>query len=263
MKGRGVRCALAAGALLLTSTLKTIGDDLPAHILSLARIQRAMAEELKGLPNYTCLQTIDRYKGRSRSKLKPWDHVRVNVAMVNGRELYALPGSRSFDDRSLSTLVPKGFISDGNFGTMTRSVFVNHAARITFAGEESPDGRALLRFDFEISQMVSGWRLHVGNASATLGVTGTFWADSRAFEVVRLRYAAEDLPPWSPDKSLEEDASYGRVTIGNAAVLMPVTVDTRAETFDGESHWNRTTFSQCRQYASESVIRFDEEPGRE
>src|ERR1700688_3980899 len=164
MSGQRVRRALATTALLLVPTLQTAGDDLPADILNLSRIRRTMAEQLKSLPNYTCLQTIDRYKGRAGSKLKAYDHVRINVAIMDGRELYALPGSRSFDDRSLSTMVAKGFISDGNFASMARSVFVNRVARIAFAGQESAGGRALLRFDFQIAQMVSGWQLHVGNA---------------------------------------------------------------------------------------------------
>jgi hypothetical protein len=49
------------GFLLLVFVLPVLGDELPPHILNLARIQRQMTAELKRLPNYTCLETIERY----------------------------------------------------------------------------------------------------------------------------------------------------------------------------------------------------------
>ena len=48
--------SLAFFTLLMTGR----ADDIPAPVLSLARITHRMADELKRLPNYTCLQTTDR-----------------------------------------------------------------------------------------------------------------------------------------------------------------------------------------------------------
>src|SRR5262249_48466592 len=160
-------------------------------------IQRQMADELKRLPNYTCLETMDRYKAQPGSKMKPYDRVRVNVAIVGIRELYAWPGSKGFDDRPLGRLLGDGFVSDGDFAAMTRNLFVNRNATITWVGEENIDGRRLLHYDFYMSQMISGWRLHMGPASGTMATRGSFWADAGTLDLVRLRFAAEDIPAFT------------------------------------------------------------------
>jgi hypothetical protein len=41
-------------------------DDLPAHILNLAREEHAIADELRHLPDYTCTETIVVRMARSK-----------------------------------------------------------------------------------------------------------------------------------------------------------------------------------------------------
>jgi len=73
--------------------------------------------------------------------MKPSDRVRINVAIVGGKELYAWPGARGFDDRSLADMIGNGFISDGDFASMPSNVFVHHNAAIKFAGGNSGRSR--------------------------------------------------------------------------------------------------------------------------
>src|SRR5436309_367251 len=120
-----MRLAVAAVALI---TLTATGDEIPAHILNLARIKRRMPEELNPLPNYTCLETMDRYVAAHRGKMKPIDRIRIQVAIVDDKELYSWPGARPFEDSSLGDMVNSGFISDGDFVAMARNVFVHGTA---------------------------------------------------------------------------------------------------------------------------------------
>ena len=244
--------SLAFFTLLMTGH----ADDIPAPVLSLARITHRMADELKRLPNYTCLQTTDRYTAAPGRRPQPFDRIRVQVAIVDGKELYSWPGAATFDDRSLARMVNNGFVSDGDFAAMAKNVFVNRTATITYAGEETKAGRVLLRYNFEISQMRSGWQIRVLNASGVVGARGFFLADAGTLDVLRFTFAAQDLPPFSPHKRLTDDVVYGRVRLGGTDVLLPLTVDLEAELFTGETHWNHTTFSSCREYGVGSSISF-------
>ena len=68
-------------------------QELSPEVLLLARIKVKMAENLKGLPNYTCLQTIERStRDAGNRRYRPLDTVRVEVALVDGKELFAWPG---------------------------------------------------------------------------------------------------------------------------------------------------------------------------
>jgi hypothetical protein len=248
------------GFLLLVFVLPVLGDELPPHILNLARIQRQMTAELKRLPNYTCLETIERYSAAEGRKVKPYDRIRINVAIVEGKELYSWPGARTFDERSLASMINNGFISDGDFAAMARNIFVNRNANITFVGTEAEGGRKLLRYDFRISQMMSGWRVRVGNSYGTVASAGSFWADAGTLDLVRLSFAARELPPFSQEKRLEESAEYGRVRIGSDEVMLPLAVDLDGESFDGTVHHNHTTFTGCRQYGVETILSFGDDP---
>ena len=66
---------------------------LPAeHAELLARIRNHMADNLAHLPNYTCRETIERVWAPAASRnFTLGDRLRLEVAYVSGRELYAWP----------------------------------------------------------------------------------------------------------------------------------------------------------------------------
>ena len=259
--GRGWWRHVSGFALLLGWPLAAAAgpDEIPRHILNLAAIQRNVAADLKRLPNYSCLETIDRYTKLPHEAVKPFDRIRIQVAIVDGRELYSWPGAKSFSDRHLSELVSSGFLSDGDFAAMARNVFVGRTATITFVDGELLRGRQLLRYDFRIPQMLSGWSVRLGGAAGVVGAVGSFWADAATLELVRLKFDAEDLPAFSTDKALGEDVEYGRVHLGGSDILLPLSTDLTSESFDGASHWNHATFTGCRQFGAESAISFGDE----
>ena len=90
---RGSRWAYLLAALPLLAA-----DD--AASIRIARIRSQMARNLERLPNYTCTQTIERSIRPARTRrFQLIDTIRLEVALVNGRELFAWPGSGKFDDR--------------------------------------------------------------------------------------------------------------------------------------------------------------------
>ena len=77
-------------------------SGLSPELLTLARVKVRMNEVLSRQPNYTCVEEIERSHRRSpKRKYELQDMVRLEVALVDGHELFAWPGSKKFDDAEL------------------------------------------------------------------------------------------------------------------------------------------------------------------
>ena len=233
-------------------------DDLPAHILNLARVEHAIADELKHLPDYTCTETIDRFIAEGNKPLKKDDRIVIDIAIANKHELFAWPG-QSFQERSVIDMVGHGFISDGDFATMLNNVFVGRGAQITYVGQAA-NRRDLLRYDFHIPVMSSGWRMYSQGRNGVMGSLGSFWLDAESLDLVRMRFDAEDQPVWSTYKTIEEDVTYGAVVIGDSRLLLPASARITAVDFTDRKVQNRIAFTDCHKYASESTISFGDPP---
>ena len=140
-------------------------SELKKEDILLARVRYHMARTLQRFPNYTCTQTIERMVRRAPAKrIKLVDVVRVEVALVNRRELYKWPGSGEFQDIELSDLVTGGAIGTGQFAGYAQAVFIANTARYTYAGEEVREGKRFVRWDFAVPQNLSGYTLRVPHA---------------------------------------------------------------------------------------------------
>jgi hypothetical protein len=154
-----------------------------------------------------------------------------------------------------------GLISDGAFTAMAQSIFTNHRAHLSYAGEETVNGRKALRYRFDIPLSMSHRTIGALGVSETVGSAGSFWADATTWDVPRVSYAAVDLPGWLNNRSLEQSIEYTRVRIGERVVLLPATTEMRTELLSGEVYDNRAVFSNCQEYGSQSTITFGaEEP---
>src|SRR5262245_31211795 len=96
---RGV--LLLAMAIVLPAFSQT---ELSPETLLLARIKVRAAENLTHLPNYTCLETVERSSRRASGKFQLVDVLRVEVAFAGNKEMFAWPGSLKFDDRDLTDM---------------------------------------------------------------------------------------------------------------------------------------------------------------
>src|SRR6185369_10656113 len=101
-----------------------------------AQVRARMIGNLSRLPNYTCLQTIERkVRQASSRRYELVDVVRLEVALVNGKELFSWPGAGKFEDKEISEIVSGGAIGNGTFALHAKSVFQSRTARITYVGE--------------------------------------------------------------------------------------------------------------------------------
>jgi hypothetical protein len=234
-------------------------EQTPRDVLQLARVRAHMSDVLTRLPNYTCLQTIERSRRNAGGKTRLVDLVRLEVALVNGDELYAWPGSKKFQDTKIIDMVKGGAIGSGNFALHAKSVFQSSSPRFIYVGERiREDGRKTLRWDYIVPLMSSGYVLRALPHEATVGYHGSFWVDATTLDVVRLEVYADDIPPQLRIETASDAMEYQRVKIGGEEFLLPERSELRMTGSDGHESINRTTFSGCKQYAGESTISFDD-----
>jgi hypothetical protein len=246
-------------AIIVISILGGIAgaqNELPREVLAFSRIRQKMRQNLSRLPDYTCVETIDRMQRSSDAAMfRPVDTVRVDVLHVGDKELYAWRGSKKFED-SLSHLVAAGTTSSGEFALHARSIFVGDA-QSKYAGEESIRGRRTMRFDYFIPLLTSGLTLSDGQRTGHVSVRGSFWADAVTLDLLRLDVHAEDIPPSLPFTAAVSTVDYGRVRIGGSDTLLPQSATVLLTKTAGSADRNHLQFSQCRAYGAQSEIRYE------
>ena len=129
---------LIAGAGLAQAPL----EPLKPETIQLSRIRIRAVENLSHLPNYTCRETIERsIRKPPANRFQLVDTVRLEVALVKGKELFGWPGAEKFEEGDIGDMVKGGAIGNGNFASHARSIFMGGGARFRQAGESTVDGR--------------------------------------------------------------------------------------------------------------------------
>ncbi len=96
-------------------------EDLPEQQLNQVRAQMGYA--LKTLPNYVCFQTTERLRAsKAGAKLKAIDTVGLEVAHVDGGEMYSWPGQSMFAESELGKKMPFGLVSSGAYSSQVIDV---------------------------------------------------------------------------------------------------------------------------------------------
>src|SRR3954447_12597047 len=130
---------------LLWASLSTGAEEAQSQDALFGQVRAKMLANLSRLPNYTCLQTIERKVRHAPSRrYEPVDTVRLEVALVNGKELFSWPGAGNFEDKAISDIVSGGAIGNGTFALHAKSIFQSRSARITYVGEVTKNNRRLL-----------------------------------------------------------------------------------------------------------------------
>jgi hypothetical protein len=250
---RIIRRVLAVALILLAGTL-----CLPAQEADLLpRIRAKMAKILQRQPDYTCTETVERTRQVVGSRARIEDTLRLEVALVNGKEMFAWPGSKQFEDRDLSELVSTGMFGNGNFAIYARIVFLADVAVFEDRGEAQLDGRPARHYDFRVSRSTSGFRLRVDDREAVVGFHGSFYADPVTLDLRRMEVEAEDIPAELNVLDAETVVDFGRLLIGDEEFLLPVESQLMMAMPDMVNR-NSIQFSSCRKFAGESILSFND-----
>jgi hypothetical protein len=224
-------------------------------------VRRHATEQLRRLPNVSCLETVFREHKPRNGKLRPLDTVRLEVRTDGPNELYASPGDRHFSTDPPISWAGSGTLGDGFFGSYLRTVFLNGNTSYFWKGNEQIDGRQLARWDYLLPLIASGQSFHLQAGSGNVSLHGSFWADPVTSDIVRLAVSAGDIPPTLPIADARWTIDYSPVVAGSGApVLLPQSADFQMTWLSGEAARDRFAFTQCHSFVAETAIRFDE-PG--
>jgi hypothetical protein len=226
----------------------------------LDRLRAHMTEVLKQEPNFTCVETVERaILGVREDRFRVLDTVRLEVALVNRKEMFAWPGSKEFDDASLRTFVPTGMFGNGYFGMYADAVIRGRRTELEFRGESQVDQRPVLRYDFRVP-VESGTELHARDATATVAYRGTLYADAATLDVLKLEVAAENIPVRLGLREATGTVEFARVRIGESEILLPTASESVMVTWMGDTSRNQMRFSDCREYTGKSTVAFGDTP---
>lgn len=246
---------------LYGSALWAAQSGLSPEVLLLARIKVHMEQSLKRLPNYTCVETVERSRRRAPArKFELVDALRLEVAMIGRKELYSWYGENQFQERDLIDMVGGGAIGNGDFALHAYSVFLSSAPSYTYAGEHMLEDRKAIRFEYRVPLLSSGYRIRVPPREARVAYRGSFWVDARTLDVLRLEVIADEIPEELGLREARTTIEYARIPIGEQEFLLPRRSELLMTDLAGNESRNRVEFSQCRQFTGESHLSFGDPP---
>ena len=147
-----MRPSVLATLLLVTqTTAHSQSTDLLAK-----RIVKHMAQTLAVQPNYTCLETVERWVTPKNGKRTLQDRVRLEVALVDGKEMFSWPGAQKFEATDLSAMLPGGLVDTGDFAIQVHELFDGKSATFSILPEEQIPGADVTRLDFSVPAERSG-----------------------------------------------------------------------------------------------------------
>jgi hypothetical protein len=226
-----------------------------AQLLTQAR--EKMMDTLVNQPNYTCLETVERTRQAPGGGLSVQDTLRLEVALVEGKEMFAWPGAKEFQDRDIRELVSTGMFGNGNYGLYIRMIFSGSGPAFTQGGTVNVNGIATTRYDFRVRAGSSGYHLSVGGNDAIVGFHGSVYIDPSTADLRRLEVFADDIPPELGLTAAEDRIDYARLRIGDDAFLLPVESNLYMASKESVSR-NHVRFSGCRKFTGESSVIFDD-----
>ena len=182
----------------------------------------------------------------------------MEVALVDGKEMFAWPGSRKFEQTDLRSMVTTGTFGNGNFALHARAIFISPSPTFEYRGEWQLDGRTSLRRDYRVPLFLSGYQIRVAEKEATVGYHGSFYADPETLDVRHIQVIADDISVELGLAETTDTMDYGRLPIGDAEFLLPVSSQLTWRCVSGSR--NDVRLHTCRQFTGESVLSFGDPP---
>jgi len=249
-------------AMLALAVTAAAAQDLPPGVLQLSRIKRHIRQEVEHLPDYSCLETVQRsgQKPGTRDTPQRLQTVRVEVLFTGDRELYSPMGEAAFTEHPISEYSSEGVIGDGIFGTDVHNLFVADAASFVYRGEEQVRGILAEKYDFRIPALISRFHVAAFGSTGNVGMQGTFWADPKAYELLRIESHAAEIPPTLAVSDLTTVVDFARMRIGESDVTLAQTALVNLLGTSGEEADARFDFTHCRAFRAESTVSFGTRP---
>lgn len=277
---------LAGFGMILTASEVRAQAPLGTSYDSSALLERArqkIASTTRRLLKCTCLETVERsyyapsekvnakvmteapadscdakeFGGNGPLSLDVKDRLRLGVTVLGDKEIHSWAAASRFDSRSVFQIVSSGPIHMGSFGTYLPDIFENPGTRITFAGKKNEGSGEVFEYAFEVPVGASHYAVGTEKAWRITGYRGSFQIYSATAELARLVDETEQLAPEAGMCRARSRFDYHYMLIGDDEFLIPR--ESRVDTLSANANETSSiiTFSDCREYAAESSLRFD------
>jgi hypothetical protein len=260
-------CAL----LLAVATAARTADPDAEELLKQARAK--VLDNTRRLPRYTCVETVSRTQYQppdspstcqalvamrrlvpTRGALTLRDRLRLDVAVVEGGEIFSWAGAGKFETHEVDKLAGGGASGSGEFGSFLASVFGGAPDPIRYSGLSN----SLALFEYNVPVARSNYRYQTKSAARTIGYRGTFSIDPADGDVEELVVESDQFAAADGVCLIRHVMDYSRVRIGSGDFLLPEVSTMDALYHSGAESLNETRYSDCREYVGESTIRFDD-----
>ncbi|MBZ5590629.1 MAG: hypothetical protein LAP39_00220 [Acidobacteriia bacterium] len=251
----------------------------PTDVLAHARDR--LVDRSERLPNYTCVQTVNRKYFRRPKQAQPVpacsevelgvrpayplqlymaDRLRLDVKVSRGNEIGSWAGASQFDSKSIFDLVGGGPFGTGALGTFLSDIFTGGAARFEFDGERPVDDATLYQYGFRVPLSASHYLVHAGHDWQPVAYDGMVRIDPHSFDLRHLLVHTSELPFEAETCEAATNVDYERVRMSTGDFLLPQQSQLHIIMTANYETDTTTTYSGCREYHGEATIRFGDEP---
>ena len=264
-----------ASTMFLCATLSTSAQPPPDPEDVLAKARANILDRSERLPNYTCVQTVDRKFLRLKKPVFPipscddmsakrstntapltlqaTDRLRLDVQVSGRTEIGAWAGASHFDDGNVMKLI-KGPFGTGGFGNFLTDIFAGAGVKLYFEGEETVDSLKLFRYRFQISRQSSHYMVHSGSEWLVTGYGGAVWIDPKSSQLRRLLVQTSELPEETNTCESSTTVEYATMRIGTGDFLLPQHSTLHFLMRDMTESDVATTYSRCHQFHGEATL---------
>ena len=238
-----------AAVLLFASLASAASDPL------LDRVRDNIGQRLSQAPDFTCVLEIERsvYPTATTPRFRTRDRSRLEVSVVDGKELFAWPGD-AFEERPLTDLLGPGLASTGEFSSHGRTTFGDPRTRIERIPEEPAAG--LVAYRYWVEAAASRYVLVTTAGNVVAAYQGVFHVDRDRAQVVYFEVNLPDPPQASGLASVTSAVRYGEFEVRGAATWLPANAEIEVVSAQGPAARNQLTFRSCRSFQTETSISF-------
>ncbi len=235
----------------------TAQPDAGAHAVLNSIRERAL-QNVRTLPNYTCTSVIERSARRSVShRFENVDRIHLEIAYIGGSELFGWPAGERIGEQDLRRFVD-GSITNGDFALLTRALFAGPSVTFKPAVRKDLGGRPVWSIDFSSPREGSEWVLTLEQREEPVAYSGSLQADPDSLRLISIGMSADYIPREFGYRRVTRNLEFQPVRIGTNEVMLPSRAEFLTLDRNGEETRNEASFTGCREYTAESVVRFEE-----
>lgn len=241
-------------------------------------------QNTEALPKFTCTETVERslYRHREpfgqntvglsaidllefeRNAVVEWsDQFRLALAIFNGRELFSWPGDGAFQHEWPDELIGSGASTSGEFGPFAVNILLSDAAAVSlrFISVSKLAGSEVAEYKYNVPFERTHFLIKVNDRRAVkTAFEGSVFIDVENHDLKRMIVNILNPPPASGVKQGQIVTDYVRTQVGHSTVLLPLQSTTALSTGGSDLAVNRTHYSDCKEFASESAVHFGDMP---